>query len=44
MEIGPEIAAGVPAMRAGDLAIALKSGNFGEVDFFETALHTLDAS
>ena len=44
MKIGPEIAAGVPAMRAGDLAIALKSGNFGDVDFFETALETLDAS
>lgn len=44
MEIGPEIAAGVPAMRAGDLAVALKSGNFGDVDFFETALKTLDAS
>ena len=44
MQVGPEIAAGVPAMRAGDLAIALKSGNFGEVDFFETALRTLDVS
>ncbi len=44
MEIGPEIAAGVPAMRAGDLAVALKSGNFGDVGFFETALRVLDAS
>ena len=44
MQIGPEIAAGVPAMRADDLAIALKSGNFGEVDFFETAMTVLDAS
>jgi uncharacterized protein YgbK (DUF1537 family) len=44
MEVGPEISAGVPAMRAGDLAIALKSGNFGDENFFETALETLDAS
>lgn len=44
MEIGPEIAAGVPAMRAHGLAIALKSGNFGGVDFFQAALKTLDAS
>jgi uncharacterized protein YgbK (DUF1537 family) len=44
MEIGPEIAAGVPAMRGGGLAIALKSGNFGDVNFFETALKILDAS
>ncbi len=38
MEIGPEIDPGVPALRAGrDLVVALKSGNFGDVDFFEKA-------
>jgi len=38
LEIGPEIAPGVPALRAGpDLVVALKSGNFGDENFFETA-------
>ena len=38
LNIGPEIDPGVPAMRArSDLVIALKSGNFGSVDFFEKA-------
>ncbi len=38
LEIGPEIDAGVPALRAKDnLVIALKSGNFGTVDYFEKA-------
>lgn len=38
LEIGPEIAPGVPALRAGpDLVVALKSGNFGAEDFFEKA-------
>ncbi|MCA0873060.1 four-carbon acid sugar kinase family protein [Seohaeicola saemankumensis] len=38
LEIGPEIDPGVPALRAGpDLVVALKSGNFGAVDFFEKA-------
>ena len=38
LEIGPEIAPGVPALRAGpDLVVALKSGNFGGEDFFEDA-------
>lgn len=41
LEIGPEIAAGVPALKAGTLAIALKSGNFGAEDFFETAAQKL---
>ena len=37
-EIGPEIAPGVPALRAGpELVVALKSGNFGTEDFFEVA-------
>jgi uncharacterized protein YgbK (DUF1537 family) len=44
MEIGPEIAAGVPAMRVTgrDLVIALKSGNFGQKDFFIRALEVLE--
>jgi uncharacterized protein YgbK (DUF1537 family) len=38
LEIGPEIAPGVPALRARpDLVVALKSGNFGAEDFFEKA-------
>ena len=38
LEIGPEIDPGVPALRARpDLVVALKSGNFGGVDFFEKA-------
>ncbi|GGB43752.1 HPr kinase [Roseibium aquae] len=38
LQIGPEIAPGVPALRAGpDLVVALKSGNFGAEDFFEKA-------
>jgi len=43
MEIGPEIAAGVPALKDRDknLVLALKSGNFGDEDFFENALKVL---
>ena len=38
LEIGPEIDPGVPALRAGEgLVLALKSGNFGAVDYFEKA-------
>lgn len=39
MEIGPEIAPGVPALRDSnrELVFALKSGNFGEDTFFEDA-------
>jgi uncharacterized protein YgbK (DUF1537 family) len=38
LAIGPEIDPGVPALRASDnLVLALKSGNFGAVDFFEKA-------
>jgi uncharacterized protein YgbK (DUF1537 family) len=38
LQIGPEIAPGVPAMRARKgLVIALKSGNFGSEDFFVKA-------
>lgn len=42
LAIGPEIAPGVPALRAGpNLVIALKSGNFGAEDFFERAAGVL---
>lgn len=41
--VGPEIAAGVPILRAigspyGEMLVALKSGNFGGPDFFARAL------
>lgn len=42
-DIGPEIAAGVPALAAGPLRLALKSGNFGGPDFFARALAVLEA-
>ena len=38
LQIGPKIDPGVPAVRAGELTLALKSGNFGAVDFFEKAM------
>ncbi|MEL6679308.1 MAG: 3-oxo-tetronate kinase [Pseudomonadota bacterium] len=43
LQIGPEIAPGVPAVRAADrpLTLALKSGNFGGEDFFAEALAVL---
>lgn len=42
LEIGPEIDPGVPALRANEsLVIALKSGNFGSVDYFEKAAKLL---
>ena len=42
LQIGPEIDPGVPALRAGEhLVIALKSGNFGSVDYFEKAAAVL---
>ena len=42
LEIGPEIAPGVPALRAGpNLVVALKSGNFGAPDFFVNAANAL---
>jgi uncharacterized protein YgbK (DUF1537 family) len=44
--VGPEIAAGVPVLRAvggaqGDSLLALKSGNFGGPDFFSDALRLM---
>ena len=46
LEIGPRLAAGVPLLRpAGrDMALALKSGNFGGPDFFAEALARMEAA
>lgn len=43
-DIGPEIAPGVPALAAGPLRLALKSGNFGGGDFFARALRVLEGA
>jgi uncharacterized protein YgbK (DUF1537 family) len=45
LRIGPEIAPGVPwteSFGSKPIALALKSGNFGDVTFFEDALRMLD--
>lgn len=44
LEIGPKIAAGVPALKVTGrpLALALKSGNFGGPNFFSEALSVLE--
>ena len=42
--IGRQIAPGVPALAAGPLRLALKSGNFGGPDFFARALAVLGAA
>lgn len=45
LEIGPEIDPGVPALRASEtLVIALKSGNFGQPDYFAKAAQVLGAT
>ncbi len=45
LQIGPEIDPGVPALRASDkLVVALKSGNFGAIDFFENAHKVLSGT
>jgi uncharacterized protein YgbK (DUF1537 family) len=40
--VGPEIAAGVPVLRTAmkdrEMVLALKSGNFGGIEFFADAL------
>ena len=41
LRIGPQIAPGVPWTHTGELHLALKSGNFGSVDFFSEALEQL---
>ena len=46
LNIGPKLAAGVPAMRLEanqPIALALKSGNFGEADFFTSALKKMES-
>lgn len=46
LNIGPRLAAGVPAVRvagAAPLALALKSGNFGGPDFFASALARMES-
>ncbi|WP_223476589.1 3-oxo-tetronate kinase [Oricola indica] len=46
LKIGPEISPGVPALRVAgrDLALALKSGNFGSRDFFSRAANILEGT
>ena len=45
LEIGVEIDPGIPALRANkDLVIALKSGNFGSLDYFSKAAAILGGS
>jgi uncharacterized protein YgbK (DUF1537 family) len=47
LRIGAQIDPGVPATATTDaepLALALKSGNFGTIDFFEKALRHLDGA
>ncbi len=41
MQVGPEIAPGVPWMRSGEMLLALKSGNFGAESFFSDAMMAL---
>lgn len=41
LNVGPQIALGVPALAAGGLRLALKSGNFGGPDFFARAVAVL---
>jgi 3-dehydrotetronate 4-kinase len=44
LEIGPEIDPGVPMIRASDtLVLALKSGNFGGLDFFARAAAMMES-
>lgn len=41
--VGQELAPGVPALKCGDLALVLKSGNFGDEHFFAAALASISA-
>lgn len=45
VDVGPEIDPGVPILATSDgkLGLALKSGNFGSIDFFSKALDRLEA-
>ncbi len=42
LDIGPRAAAGVPLMQWNGMALALKSGNFGGVGFFEETLALME--
>lgn len=44
MAVGPDVAPGVPLLSAGGIGFALKSGNFGNEDFFKRALTMMKAS
>ena len=44
MMVGPDIAPGVPLLSAGGIGYVLKSGNFGDEDFFAKALMMMKAS
>ena len=41
LDVGATIAPGVPVLYAGSLSLALKSGNFGQEDFFKLAVAML---
>ena len=43
LHIGPKLAAGVPSLRSGDIALAITSGNSGDEDFFQNALREMGA-
>jgi uncharacterized protein YgbK (DUF1537 family) len=42
MSVGVDLAPGVPILMAGGICYALKSGNFGDDDFFATALRRME--
>jgi len=42
MAVGPDVAPGVPLLSAGGVGFALKSGNFGDEEFFEKALRMME--
>lgn len=44
LEVGPSIAPGVPVLYHGPLSLALKSGNFGQEDFFSRAVAMLEGA
>lgn len=44
LEVGREIDPGVPVLHAKGLTLALKSGNFGAVDFFARALAAMEGT
>jgi len=44
LQIGPKLAAGVPAMMVDGIAVALKSGNFGGPEFFAESLSLMETN